>query len=85
VWRRRCVWSRPRNGGHRHPGGGIAHDLNNILTPILGYTQLMLQMLADGESVDSDMLDQILVSGKGPRKRLAGFSHSAAIRRQSSA
>ncbi len=29
--------------------GGIAHDFNNILTAILGYTEIMLHILKDGE------------------------------------
>jgi nitrogen-specific signal transduction histidine kinase/ActR/RegA family two-component response regulator len=43
--------------------GGIAHDLNNILTPIIGYTRLMREMMAAGEPLDPEMLDQVLVSG----------------------
>jgi len=33
--------------------GGIAHDFNNILTPILGYAELLLDMVApDSEAMD---------------------------------
>jgi signal transduction histidine kinase/ActR/RegA family two-component response regulator len=43
--------------------GGIAHDLNNILTPIIGYARLMREMLGGGELIDTEMVEQILVSG----------------------
>ena len=31
--------------------GGIAHDFNNILTPIMGYAEMLEQMVPPGESI----------------------------------
>ncbi|MGV2826876.1 PAS domain-containing hybrid sensor histidine kinase/response regulator [Myxosarcina sp. GI1(2024)] len=39
--------------------GGIAHDLNNILNPILGSTQLLLASLADSEQSNLNLLQSI--------------------------
>ena len=38
--------------------GGIAHDFNNMLQPIIGYSDLLLQGLDDGEerSLDFELL-----------------------------
>jgi CheY-like chemotaxis protein len=57
--------------------GGIAHDLNNILTSILGYAQFMREMLKNRETIDGEMLEQILVSGMRAREtvgRILAFS-----------
>ncbi len=57
--------------------GGIAHDLNNILTPILGYARLLRDMLAAGDTLDPEMLDEILVSGTRAKEtvgRILAFS-----------
>lgn len=35
--------------------GGVAHDLNNILGPILGYPDLILEMLADDSPIREDI------------------------------
>lgn len=57
--------------------GGIAHDLNNILTPILGYAELMSLMRRQGESIDQEVIDQIAVSATRAReivKQILAFS-----------
>ncbi len=36
--------------------GGIAHDFNNILTAILGYTDLAISDIKDGESIEDSLL-----------------------------
>ena len=57
--------------------GGIAHDLNNILTPILGYAELMSLMLRQGEPINQEMIDQITVSATRAReivKQILAFS-----------
>lgn len=57
--------------------GGIAHDLNNILTPILGYAELMSLMRRQGESIDQEVIDQITVSATRAReivKQILAFS-----------
>ena len=57
--------------------GGIAHDLNNILTPILGYSELMSLLLRQGEPIEQDDVDQIIVSAKRARdlvRQILAFS-----------
>ncbi len=39
--------------------GGIAHDFNNILTPVIGYTELMMRMVAQDDPT-AEYLDEIL-------------------------
>ncbi len=38
--------------------GGIAHDFNNILTPIMGYAEMLEQMVPPGESI-ADYIHEI--------------------------
>ena len=57
--------------------GGIAHDLNNILTPILGYAELMSHMRKQGEPIEQDLLDQVIVSAMRAKevvKQVLAFS-----------
>jgi signal transduction histidine kinase/CheY-like chemotaxis protein len=42
--------------------GGVAHDINNLLTPMLGYTDLVLRQLPVGNAARGDM-SQVLRSG----------------------
>lgn len=42
--------------------GGIAHDINNILTPILGYANFLLELHKSREPLDISMIEQIHVS-----------------------
>jgi len=35
--------------------GGIAHDFNNILTPIMGYTQMVMASMEDGDELKEDL------------------------------
>lgn len=64
--------------------GGIAHDLNNLLTPILGYAELILQEFSDEDSWKKaaneiiraslrarDLIRQLLIYG---RKQILQFS-----------
>jgi signal transduction histidine kinase/ActR/RegA family two-component response regulator len=44
--------------------GGIAHDLNNILTPVLAYADFLSVSLREGEPVDVTIIDEILVCAK---------------------
>jgi PAS domain S-box-containing protein len=41
--------------------GGIAHDFNNILTPIIGYTELSLNVIPEGDRL-GDHMRQVLLS-----------------------
>ncbi len=42
--------------------GGVAHDLNNLLTPILGYGEILLNDLDSGDPLRKSM-DQIMRAG----------------------
>jgi PAS domain S-box-containing protein len=46
--------------------GGIAHDFNNILTPIIGYTELSLNMVPDDSRLSHNM-KHILLSANRAR------------------
>ncbi len=43
--------------------GGIAHEFNNLLTPILGYTEMLIKKQSE-DSADKKNLDQIYCAGK---------------------
>ena len=47
--------------------GGVAHDFNNILYPILGYTEMALEEVAEG-SPARESLDEILTAAQRARK-----------------
>jgi nitrogen-specific signal transduction histidine kinase/CheY-like chemotaxis protein len=50
--------------------GGVAHDLNNLLSPILGYGELlMLDLVGDEESLDS--VREIVRAGERARTLVA--------------
>lgn len=54
--------------------GGVAHDLNNLLSPILGYGELLLDELDDDQRAD---MDQIVMAGYRARdlvRQLLTFS-----------
>ncbi|MCC7490934.1 MAG: PAS domain S-box protein [Fimbriimonadaceae bacterium] len=46
--------------------GGVAHDLNNLLTPVLGYTEMLLNDLAPGDPRHDDLSE---VHGGAQRAR----------------
>ncbi len=43
--------------------GGIAHEFNNLLVPILGFTEMLMVDKSQGDP-DRDSLEQILLAGK---------------------
>lgn len=47
--------------------GGIAHDFNNMLSPILGFTELTLEVLPEG-SEERNNLDEVMLAGKRAKK-----------------
>ena len=56
--------------------GGIAHDFNNILVPIIGYTEMSLEILKDNQTVRSN-LEKILKASQRARdliKQILTFS-----------
>lgn len=45
--------------------GGIAHDINNLLTPILGYSELLLMRTSEDEEYYEDVEEILKASKKG--------------------
>jgi PAS domain S-box-containing protein len=56
--------------------GGVAHDFNNILTAILGYTGLLKRTAPQGESVHkaADIMEQAAKRGAVLTQQLLGFA-----------
>ncbi|MBN1547042.1 MAG: response regulator [Syntrophaceae bacterium] len=56
--------------------GGVAHDFNNILAAIIGYTEMALADIPEGNST-ADYLDQVLKAGNRAKelvKHILAFS-----------
>ena len=56
--------------------GGVAHDLNNLLSPILGYSEILLEGIGDNDWCRRE-LEQILKAGQRARdlvQQLLAFS-----------
>lgn len=60
--------------------GGIAHEFNNLLTPILGYSEFLEEQLGRKSEYFEDIAE-IHKAGTGPRKSWSRFCRSAARRR----
>jgi PAS domain S-box-containing protein len=73
--------------------GGLAHEFNNLLVPILGYSELALGQLPAGEKLHDDLEQiyqaaeralgltrQLLAFGSKPRPELQAADLNAAIR-----
>jgi len=61
--------------------GGVAHDLNNLLTPVLGYAEILRKDLAP-EDAKSRSVDQILNAGTRARdlvRQLLAFSRKQTL------
>ncbi len=61
--------------------GGVAHDLNNLLVPILGYGEMLLEDLEAGDSRKAS-IEQIVEAGKRSRDivhQLLAFSRKQAL------
>ena len=61
--------------------GGVAHDLNNLLSPILGYGEMLLSDAA-GNGATEKPLQQIVNAGKRARdlvRQLLAFSRKQAL------
>jgi PAS domain S-box-containing protein len=61
--------------------GGVAHDLNNLLSPILGYAEMLLQDAARNDP-RRDSLDQIVKAGNRARdlvRQLLAFSRKQTL------
>jgi len=64
--------------------GGVAHDLNNLLTPIMGYSELLSGDLALGD-LRRDSIQQILRAAYGARDlvhQLLAFSRKQTLKYQ---
>ncbi|MEI6520364.1 MAG: ATP-binding protein, partial [bacterium] len=56
--------------------GGVAHDLNNLLTPILGYGDMLYEEFIDGDQ-RKESVEQIILAGERARdmvQQLLAFS-----------
>jgi two-component system cell cycle sensor histidine kinase/response regulator CckA len=61
--------------------GGVAHDLNNLLSPILGYGELLLDALGPGDA-RRESVDEILRAGFRARdlvRQLLAFGRKQAL------
>ncbi|MFW5975464.1 MAG: PAS domain-containing hybrid sensor histidine kinase/response regulator [Desulfosalsimonas sp.] len=64
--------------------GGVAHDLNNLLSPILGYSEMLFEDMAGNDSRKKH-LGEILSAGKRARalvRQLLAFSRKQALQFQ---
>src|SRR3989442_4112790 len=66
---------------------GVAHNINNRLTPVLGWTEMLLERLAAGETIDSEELTHALrvinqgaSDSVGTVRRLQEYSRPARVR-----
>lgn len=61
--------------------GGIAHDLNNLLTPILGYSEMLGDQFAGDEQLREDLrvIHQASLSARELIWRLLAFSRTQKI------
>lgn len=60
--------------------GGVAHDFNNILGAVVGYTELAQEMIADGEDPSQELGEVLKAAGRGRDlvRRIGAFSRKAA-------
>ena len=60
--------------------GGIAHELNNLLTPVMGYTQLMLTQPTTGtQQSNLEQIDRAATRAADLVQQLLTFSHRQVI------
>jgi hypothetical protein len=62
--------------------GGVAHDLNNLLSPILGYTELLLQDLPPSDPMREDILEIEEAANRAREltRQLTAFSRKQVLR-----
>ena len=58
--------------------GGIAHDFNNILFPIIGYTEIVLEDLAEGSTARANLREVLAAAGRARElvQQILTFSRS---------
>src|SRR6056297_2144056 len=62
--------------------GGIAHDMNNLLSPIIGYSQMLQRTLDEGLKARK-YIDRIYQAGKSAKKlisQLLAFSRKQTLK-----
>ena len=60
--------------------GGVAHELNNLLTPVMGYTQLMLTQPTIGtQQSNLEQIDRAATRAANLVQQLLTFSHRQVI------
>ncbi|MDF1572850.1 MAG: ATP-binding protein [Bacteroidales bacterium] len=61
--------------------GGVAHDFNNILTPILGYTEMALEELSQESTLryDIEQINNAALRGKDLVQQILTFSRQVDI------
>ena len=59
--------------------GGVAHDFNNVLAAVTGFTQLVLDQLPDGDARRTDLLEVLGAAdrGAGVARQLLAFARPA--------
>ncbi len=59
--------------------GGVAHDFNNILAPIIGYAELALEDSEKGSTIESDLMEILKASkrAKGLVKQILTFARQS--------
>jgi PAS domain S-box-containing protein len=64
--------------------GGVAHDFNNILTIILGQTELMLGRLGEGNRLrrTAESIEKAAVRGSLLTRQLLAFSRKEVVKRE---
>lgn len=65
--------------------GGIAHDLNNMLMPIIGFSELVMESIRLGELPELSMVDDIRLSANRARetvRRIQSFSRHQTVERE---
>jgi len=62
--------------------GGVAHDFNNILNVIIGYAELIKEMVSDNEAVYEDVLEILRASelASALTEKLLAFTRSEVIK-----
>ncbi len=64
--------------------GGVAHDFNNILTPILGYTEMALEELSEESTLryDIEQINHAAIRGKDLVQQILTFSRQVDIKKK---
>jgi PAS domain S-box-containing protein len=64
--------------------GGVAHDFNNILTIILGQSEMMLAKLAAGDALrrTAESIEKAAVRGSMLTRKLLAFSRKEVVKRE---